>query len=156
MVVTYASLPVGDQNDTLTISPLPGGVLASVLATHWVARYRDPQAELFFDLDLADAVHMDSFIKVSDIVKISSNRIITKGKPKWDEERIFLTSARPDFQKKRMQISGIQTSFKKKYGFIGTQVNNWDAATDAEKEYAYIGDALNQLGANNDEGFYIW
>jgi len=156
VVVTYASLPVGDQSDTLAISALPGSQLATVLATHWVVRYRDPQAELSFNLDLADAIHLDAFIKVSDIVKISSERIITKGRPKWNEEKIFLTSVRPDFQKKRMQVTGLQTSFKKKYGFIGTQVNDWDAATDAEKEYAYIGDALNQLGAANTDGFYIW
>ncbi len=158
VVVTYASLPTADKQDTLAVSALPGSNLATVLATHWVARYRDPRAELTFDLDLADAVHMDRFLRVSDVLKVSSERIVTKGRLKWDEERIFLISVQPDFGKKRFRISGIQTTFKKRYGFVGptTLTADYDGATAAQREYAFIGDGNNYVGAANEDGYYVW
>jgi len=158
VVVTTASLPGSNQSDDLAIVKLPGPELALVLATHWVARYRDPQAELTFNLDIADAIHAGKFIRVSDIIKMTSTRIVTKGKPKWDREVVFLTSVRPDFQRKRVQMTGMQTAFKKRYGFIGPSslTVDYDAATEAQKEYAFIGDGNNQVGSKNEDGYYVW
>jgi len=158
VVVTYNSLPASQKSDNLTISAIPGSAFATTLATHWVARYRDPQAELTFDLDIAGAIHLDKFIKVSDIIKVSSDRIVTKGRPKWNQEPIFITATRPDFDKRKFQVSGIQTTFKKRYGFIGpsTLTSDYDSATTAQKEYAFVGDSNNQVGAAKDDGYYIW
>lgn len=158
VVVTVGELPGTSQSDTLAISSLPGAQLATALATHWVARYRDPQVELSFDLDIADAVHLDRFIKVSDIVKITSDRIVTKGRPKWDQERIFLTAVKPDFSKMKISVEGIHTAFKKRYGFIGPSslICDYDSATKAQKEYAFVGNNDNKVGVKGEDGYYIW
>jgi hypothetical protein len=158
VVVTYASLPGSNQNENLAVTDISGSLFATALATHWVARYRDPQAELTFDLDFGNAIYLNRFLKVSDVIKISSERIITKGKPEWSDELIFLTSARPDFQKKRMRMTGMQTTFAKRYGFIApsTVTADYDGATDDEREYAFIADASNYLGTNNDPAYHIW
>lgn len=158
VVVTYASLPVGNQNDSLAITALPGAQLAGVLASHWVARYADPQAEVKFDLDMAEAVHQDRFLTVADIVKISSPRIFTKGCRGWDQENIVLSSVRPDFEKKRFQVTGLQTAFKKRYGYIGpvTLLDDYDDASEADREYAFVGNSNNRVGTYAEDGYYIW
>lgn len=158
VVVTVGSLPGSNKSDSLAVTAINGVMMATILATHTVARYRDPQAELIFDLNLSDAIWLDQFLKVSDIIKITDDRIITKGRPKWDDERIFLTSVKPDYRNKRMKIEGIQTSFKKRYGFIAPTGNptEYDNASLAEREYAYIADAGGTVGTAGDAPYYIW
>jgi len=158
VVVTTASLPGSNKTDTLTLTALPGLIMATSLASHHVARYRDAQAELLFDLDLRDAVHADRFLRVSDVVSMTSDRIVTRGRPRWSEERIFLTSTRPDFGRKRFRIEAVQTSFKRRYAWIGppTMTSDYDSATDAQKQYAFIADNDDCLGAANDPAYYIW
>jgi hypothetical protein len=159
VVVTYASLPGGNQSDNLSITVLPGAQLAGLLASHWVARYADPQAEINFNLDMSAAVFLDKFIRVSDIIKITSGRIFTKRRAGWDQERIMLSSVKPDFEKKRFKVEGIQTSFKKRYGFISpsAHTDDYDDADENAREYAFVGTtADNEVGTDAEDGYYIW
>ena len=69
----------------------------------------------------------------------------------------MVTSIKPNFKKDQHQITAIQTKLINNYGFISpaSHTNDWDAASDFEKEYAFIGDANNELGTANDPGFVI-
>jgi len=158
VVVTYDDLPGSNQSDNLVISALPGAQHAATLASHWVTRYVDPQAELKFNLDLFAGINLDKFIKVSDILEITSDRIITKGRLGWDRERIMLSSVRPNFAKKQIKITGLQTKFKKSYGYISppSHTDDYDDADAAARKYAFVGDANNQVGSNKEDGYYIW
>jgi hypothetical protein len=158
VVVTAASLPGSDQSDSLTVTLIPGANYALALATHWVVRYRDPQAEIICDLDLSEAIHADRIIRVSDILEITSSRIVTRAKPRWTQERIFVTSASPDFAKKKIGIEAIQTSFTNRYGFIApsSMTNDYDAASAAEREYAFIADGSGFVGSDDDPPYLIW
>jgi hypothetical protein len=83
---------------------------------------------------------------------------VTKGKNGWQAERIFLTSVRPDIEKKEVKISGILTGFKRRYGFIGpaSLTVDYDAASEAEREYAFVGDDANLVGSDNEDGYNIY
>jgi hypothetical protein len=158
VMVTAADLPGGNQSDSLTITQLDGPSIANSLASRWVARYADPQAEIDFSLDLSDAWHNDKLMRVSDIAEVTHDSIVTKGKNGWQAERIFLTSVRPDIEKKEVKISGILTGFKRRYGFIGpaSLTVDYDAASEAEREYAFVGDDANMVGSDNEDGYNIY
>jgi hypothetical protein len=158
VVVTQASLPGSDQNDTLAITLLSGSNYATALATHWVVRYANPQAEIMFQLPIAEAIHEGNLLRVSDIVEITSDQIITKGEPGWTSQSIFLLSTDPDFKKRSMTVSGLHTSFDRRYGFISPSghTDDYDAADSDEREYAFVSDGNDQVGTANDPGYYIW
>jgi hypothetical protein len=158
VMVTVDDLPVGNESDSLAISTLPGSTIAGLLASHWVARYSDPQPEIGFDLDMADGLHNDKLLRVSDVVKVTHESIVSKGKNGWVDERIFLTSVRPDILNKKMRVEGLLTGFKKRYIFIGpaSLTVDYDAATAAQREYFFIGDNDNLVGTAGEDGYYIW
>ena len=69
----------------------------------------------------------------------------------------MLTSVRPDMGKGVVYLEAIEARMYRKGAFISpaSHTADWDAATAAEKEYAFIGNASNQLGAALTDGFYI-
>jgi len=158
VVVTTADLPAGNQTDTITLSATGASIYANSIAHHYVARYSTPQGEAGFDLGLSDAIFQDEFLKPSNLVKVTTNRVATKGEPEWDNEVLLLLSAKMDFGKRKMTVEGLQTGFRRKYAFIGptTMVNDYDSATSADKEYAFIADTSNQLGTDNESAYYVW
>lgn len=67
----------------------------------------------------------------------------------------MLTSVRPE--KDKVSIEVIQTKMYRRYGFIAPAGTlDYDSATAAQKEYAFIGDANNKVGAALVDGYYIW
>ena len=157
VVVDVSALPGSNQNDTVTISALAGASYAAYLANKILARYRDPSAQVGFSIDLNNVAYDSEFIKPTDLKDLTTDEALGKGKDTWNSEPIMLTSVRPDFAGGKVQVEAMQTRMYLKYGFIAPASQpDWDSASDAEKEYAYIGDASNELGAANDEGFVIW
>ena len=158
VVVTTASLPAGNQTDTITLTATGASIYANSIAHHYVARYSTPQSEIGFDLPMVDAIFQDDFLKPSNLVEITTDRVATKGEKEWENEVVLLLSAKMEFGKRKMSLEGIQTGFRRKYGFIGptTMTNDYDSATTAEKEYAFIADTSNYLGASNADSYYIW
>ncbi|MEE9614858.1 MAG: hypothetical protein V3W31_07935 [Thermodesulfobacteriota bacterium] len=158
VLVTTASLPAGNQNDTITISSLEGDDYAAYLAGKLLLRYRNPVATVGFHVDINNVAWNSEFRKPADFVDLTTDEASDKGQDGWNKERMMITSLRPDFSASKVQIEAIQTKMYRNYGFIAPAgYPDWDGATDAQKEYAYIGDAAdNQLGAGNDPGFYIW
>ena len=155
--VDVSALPGSNQSDTITISDLGGANHAAYLANKILARYRDPLAVVGFEVDLNNVAYDSEFIKPTDLKDLTTDEAMEKGKGTWPAERMMLTSVRPDFADGKVRVEAMQTRMYLKYGFIapGGQPD-WDSASEGEKEYAYIGDASNQLGAANDEGFVIW
>lgn len=158
VVVTIASLPGSNQNDTITVSALSGDDYAEYLATKYLTRYRDPVSIVTFKVDINNVAWSSEFIKPTDLKDLTTDEATDKGQNTWSVERMMLTMVRSDFNRGDVQIEAIQTRLFRKYGFIAPAGQpDWDSATEAHQEYAYIGDAANnELGAANDEGFVIW
>ena len=159
VVVTSASLEISSQTDTdITITALNGSSYAATIAQKLLSRYRDPSGPVTFDVDINNMAWASTFIKPTDFKDITTDEAVEKGVNTWSLKRCILTSIRPDFSNNKVRVEAIDANMDRKYAFIASAFQpDWDSATDAEKEYAYIGDAANnQLGAANDPGFYHW
>jgi hypothetical protein len=159
VVVVYDDLPATDQTDTITLNGISGSVLANSIAHHYVARYStSPQGEPKFSLPIHSAVYNNDFVKPGDLVKLTTDSLASRSTPEWDEESVFLLSTNFDPAKKRLECSGMQTGFRRKYGFIGasTITNDYDSATTSEKEYAFIADDRDNLGADDEAAYFVW
>lgn len=162
VMVTSGSLAGSSQTDSdITITALNGTVYTTSVARKILSRYRDPSTVLSFDVDINnvayDAGGGPAFIKPTDFKDLTTDEALEKGLNTWTLERLMLTSVRPDFTRGKVKIEAIETKMDRLYGFIGhTGRPDWDSATDADQEHAYIGDGSNQLGADNDLGFSVW
>ena len=157
IVVDISALPASDKTDVIEISTLDGESYAAYLANKLLARYRDPSSTVSFSIDINNVAHDLEFIKPTDLKDLTTAEASEKGKSTWSKERLMLTSVRPDFSGGKVQIEAIQTRMYKKYGFIAPAGQaDWNLATEAEKEYCFVGDASNQLGTANTEGFVVW
>lgn len=155
VVVTTASLPASDKSDSIAITALNGQAYASDIAQKLLNRYRDPVATVAFDVDMNNIAWASKLIKPTDIKDITTDEACVKGGSTWVKERVMLTSVRPE--KDKVSIEVIQTKMYRRYGFIAPAgTPDYDSATAAQKEYAFIGDANNKVGAALEDGYYIW
>ncbi len=156
VIVTFASLPAGNQVDAITITAIAGDVIAATVSQKLLARYRDPSASVSFDVDINNAAWNSAFIKPTDIKDLTTGEASGKGTTTWVKNRMMLTSVRPDFEKHTVQIEAVETKFYRRYGFIAPAgLPDYGSATDAQKEYAYIGAAgTNYTGGV--AGYFIW
>lgn len=156
VVVDVSALPVSDKIDVITISTLDSLNHATYLANKLLARFRDPASIVELSVDLRNVAFEAVFIKPTDLKDFTTDEAVEKGKSSWIQERMMIYSVRPNDN--NIAIKAVQTRMFKRYGFIAPASQpDWDAASEAEKEYAYIGDAAaNQLGTANDEGVVIW
>jgi hypothetical protein len=158
-VVDFDALPSANASDEILITHLDGDLYARVLADQYLRRYKDPVASVAFDVGINDVCSDGAFRKVTDLVDLTTDEAFEKGEGSWDKERVMLTGFRPDFGKGRASIEAVETRiYTNNYGFVSpaSHTSAWDSATPAEKLYAFVGDANNQLGAANDDGFIIW
>lgn len=159
VVVTNGSLPGSNQADTdITITALNGLLYASAIAQKLLSRYRDPSAVVAFEVDINNVAYNSAFIKPTDLKDLTTDEAAEKGRSSWSGRRCFITSVRPDFARGRVKIEAMDAKLDRKYAVIPPAGQpDWDSATDAEKEYAYIGKVgTNTLGAADDPGFYHW
>lgn len=158
VIITTASLPVANASDTVSITALNGEMYATTLATKLLSRYRDPTTSVSFAVDLNNVAWNSTFIKPTDLKKITSDEVFEKGVTGWTQEQVMLIGVQVDFENAQVKVDAIDIKLYHKYGFISPSSHTavWDSATAAQKEYAFIGDAGNQLGAANTDGFYIW
>ncbi len=139
VVVTFASLPVGNQNDTIVITGINGATLAQTLAQKMLSRYRDPVSTVAFGVDINNAAWASQFIKPTDIKDVTTDEAFEKGVNGWVKERVMLTSVRLDVQAGKLSVEGIETRQYRRYGFIAPAgYPDYGSATDAQKEYCYI------------------
>lgn len=122
------------------------GSTAKVLANRIMGRFAIPPQKYFFDLELKD-----DDLKAGALVNVTSDDIVdVTGAP---EERTFQVLRKEPKGANRVGYTAMDTAFDVRFGFIGNQTNDWDSATNAEKEFGYIGDASNRL--NGEDGFYV-
>ena len=160
VLVVQASLSGSNQTDTITTTSLNGTQHATSLASQTLRRFRDPVATISFEIDINNVVRDSNFMKPTDIVDITTDEAFTKGEATWTTERMVITSLRPNFATGRVKIEAAQSALDKKYGFIAPAgQNDYDTATDSEKERAYIGRASDNKvydGSSYIAGYYIW
>ncbi len=130
---------------------ITSSAIPSVLASRFLRRFRDPAKQATITLELKD-----SGIKTADIVKMTTDQILRI-------DGAVLENRRYQVLKKQQKSLGkfsytlLDTNWTKNYGFIApTGQPDWDAASEAQKAYAYISDGNERLGAADDEGFYIF
>jgi len=157
VLVTTADLPGSSDTGGLTLTAINGASFATFLARKILNRFRDPAASVKFQVGINNVAYGSAFLKPTDLIDLTTDEAFEYGEEGWAGERIMLTSVRPDVEKGVVDVEGLETKQYKIYGFIAPASQpDWDSASDAEKLYAYIGDASNKLGAANDDGRYIW
>ena len=156
--VTYADLPGSSQSDAITVTGLNGDGHATALGARILARYRNPRSKVRLMIDTNDLTFNDAFRKPADFVDLKTDQASEYGDLEWDAERCMILSIRPTPKKHRVEVELMETAMYRKYGFIAPSgYPDWDSASDAQKEYAFIGDVPNnQLGVGNDPGSFIW
>lgn len=160
VLVVAASLPGGNQNDTITTTSLDGTKYATSLASQILRRYRNPIASVTFGIDINNVVRNNTFMKPTDFVDLTTDEASEFGDSTWVNERMFVTSIRPDFATGKVKMEMIESKLVNKYGFIAPAgQNDYDTASGSEKERAYIGRASDNKvydGAAYVPGYYIW
>lgn len=155
VIVTLASLAGSNKTDNIAITALGADTFAAALAQKLLNRYRDPASTVALDIDINNVAFGGVFIKPTDLKDITSDEAVEKGVSAWNKERVMITSVRPD--KDKVSIEAIETRMYRRYGFIAPAGQaNYPAATAAEKERAYIGDANNKVNAGTEDGYYVW
>ncbi|MBI5237705.1 MAG: hypothetical protein HY887_04710 [Deltaproteobacteria bacterium] len=157
VIVTTASLPASNKTDSIGITALSGDTFAATLAQKLLSRYRDPAATVSFEVDINNVAYNSAFIKPTDVKDVTTDEACEKGVVAWNKERVMLTSVRPDIAKGRVQVEAVDMRLYRRYGFISPAgYPDYPSATDAQREYAFIGDGLNKVNAGQEDGYFIW
>ncbi len=158
VVVDTASLPIsGSPSDEIAITSLDGGSHAAALANKLLRRYRDPVSTVGFGLDINDVSNNSEFIKPTDLIDVTTDEACDKGQNDRINERLMITSIRPDFTASKVKIEAVQARMSRRYGFIAPAgYPDYPSATDEQRQYAFIGDASNNVDGGTVDGYYIW
>ncbi len=157
VLITTAGLPASNQSDTVTISPLDAQGYATVLAMKLLTRYRDPTTSISMEIDINNVAWNSTFIKPTDLKKITSGEVFEKGVTGWTQESVMLTSVNPNFESGRVQVEAIETKLYRRYGFIAPAgYPDYGSASAAQKERAFIGNANNKVNGGAEDGYCIW
>lgn len=152
VVVTLASLPGGNQSDTITCTTMAGSTYATALANKILNRFRDPVATIKATMDMNNAVDDSKLIFPTKVFTITTDEVGVFGKESLSSEQVMATRVRP--QGFAVDLSFVQTKLFKRYGFIGSGSVDYDNGA-ADHDYAFIADSSNQLGAANDGAYLI-
>lgn len=156
IVTDYAALPGSNKTDSITLTTLNGSNYARGLARRLLNRYRDPASTIKFKVGFNSMASAGEFIKPTDLKDVTTVYALGKGKTTWSRERVMLTGARLDFEKKIVKVTAVEASFSRRPGFIAPAGQpDYPAATAAQREYAYIGDANNKVNGGTEDGYYI-
>ena len=135
--------------------------MVATLANKWLNRYRDPVATIPFKIGLNDTSNGGEMWKATDTFNLTTDDACVFGKDRLDSEPMMLLSVRPDSINNEIKFSAIQTKIYRLYGFIGpaSMTSDYSAATEAEREYAFIGRASDNKvydGSDYVDGYLIW
>lgn len=156
VLVTNGDLAGSNQSDSITITSLAGSTFASALGQKLLSRYRNPSSTVTFDVDINNVAFGGFFIKPSDLKDLTTDEAFEKGDATWVNERMMLTSVRPDIANNRVRIEAIETKLYRRPAFIAPPGQpDYGAASDAQREYCYIGDASNLVDSGTVDGYYI-
>lgn len=158
--VTVANLPVSDQSDTIDITALNGATYAGALANKYLTRLVDPATSVSFSIDMNNINNQGNLMKVSDTLKLTTDEVFDKDRSGWVEEEVFVTSFRPDYNTSTIDMTVTQARFGvsggKRRGFIAPNgFPDYPSATEAERQYAFIGATGTNIVGGTDDGYYI-
>jgi len=157
LVVDHANLPAQGTSDTITISSLNGLSMASQLAQKILNRYRAPVSTISFEMDINNMVYNSSFIKPTDLKDITTDEAFEYGASSWNKERVMITRVRPDMSNHRVRVEAVETKLYRRYGFVAPAGQpDYPAATQSQRERAYIGDSSNKVNGGTEDGYVIW
>ena len=159
LVIDFATLDgFGNTTETIAITALSGEAYATAIGNKWLSRYRDPVADVSFKIGLNHISNKGDLWKPTDAFTLTTNDACMKGQNSFNAEPMMMLSVRPNDNNSEISLSAIQTKILKKYGFIGasTITSDYPGASEAEREYAFIGDSNNKVNAGADDGYYIW
>lgn len=156
VLVDTASLPGGNQTDTITITAIPGASFATSVGSKYLSKWRNPSTRLKFKVDINNVASGTAFLKPTDLKDITTDDSFEKGDSSWSLERVMLTAVRPDFQNSVIDIEAVETKLYNRYGFIAPAgFPDYTSATDFQKEYCFIGSTANLVGVT-DRGYFVW
>lgn len=157
VLVDTANLPGGNQTDTITITAINGSGFATSVGMKYLSKWRNPSTKLKFKVDMNEVASGSNFIKPTDFKDITTDDAFEKGDSSWIDERVMITSVRPDFENSIIDIEAVETKLYNRYGFIAPAgFPDYTSATDAQKEYGFIGTATTNLVGGVDRGYFIW
>lgn len=160
VIVDTTNLPATGQNDNISITALQGSAFATTIATELINRYRDPAAEVTFDVDINYVAKGNSFIKPTDLIDLTTDEGGYKTVESLDEDRFMIISTRPDLAKGSVAISAIRATMSNRYGFIAPSgFPDYADATEAQRAYAFIGRASDNKvfdGVNSVPGYLTY
>ena len=153
------------QGETITVTALAGDNYAQTLANRTLRRFSNPVATIKWSTDLNDINNGTIFRKPGDFLNITTDEAFEQGENTWVAEQVVITSMRPDYLRQVIQFEATETKFSgsvynSKVGFIHdstTSPTDYDSATDAMKDYAYVCDtpALT-VGTVANPAYVIW
>jgi len=157
IVTDFAGLPGTNQTDPISITALSGSNYAATIANKWINRYRDPVSIVPFKVGLNHTANNGEMWKPTDLFKLTTDDACVKGKDSFNAESMMVLSVRPNSGANEIALSAIQTKLYKRYGFIGSasMTSDYPSATEAEREYAFIGDSNNKVNGGAEDGYYI-
>ena len=160
VIVDVSELPGLDRSDDIVITSLNGDSHAAYIANKQLIRYRDPVSTVSFSIDINDAVNDTFFLKPTDTINLTTDEAVVKGKDSFDSEGMMITGVQPNYRNSSVKIDAIQTKIFLKTGFIAPAgFPDFDTATEAQRQYAFIGRASDNKvfdGTDFVDGFYIW
>lgn len=157
VIVTTASLPVGNTVENIAITALNTGTMVTTLTQKLLSRYRNPAATVSMDVDINSSATGATFMKPSDIKDVTTDEACEKGETSWNKERLMLTSVRPDFATGKVSVEAVETKMYRRYGFIAPAgLPDYPLASVDQRRYGFIGDVNNKVNAGVEDGFYIW
>jgi len=157
LVVDCANLPAHGASDTITISTLNGLSMASQLAQKILNRYRDPVSTISFEMDINNMVYNSTLIRPTDLKDITTDEAFEHGVSAWNSERVMITKVRPDMSNHRVMVEAVETKLYRRYAFIAPAGQaDYPAASQSERERAYIGDNANKVDGGTEDGYIIW
>jgi hypothetical protein len=158
--VDISALPVSTQSDTIDITDGAGSTYSSILANKIMSKYRDPATSVSFSVSINNINNDSNFLKVADTVKMTTDGAFDFGRDSWIEEQMLITSVRPNFTTNKVAITAIQKRAGSTAGLRSSFIApsgqpDYGSATEAQKEYAFIGAAGTNLVGGTDNGYYI-
>lgn len=161
VTVDRSSLPGSGMSDNIVITSINGDLLASILSSRSLKRYRDPIPQVDFSVDINKVSMEGTFIKPTDMVDLSSGEIAYKSNPNVERQRFMIVDASPDFTSNKIKISalkaGLPSDDTRRFAFISpASFPDYPSATEAQREYAFIGDINNLVNGGAEDGYYIW
>ena len=142
VIIDTTATPGGNQSDTITLAALAGSTYASTLANRLLNRYLDPVTTIKGAVDYKDLDNNGTMYVPTDIVKLTTDMVTIYNQGGFNAEPCILLDVKPDESRQRITFEAMPTKLGKKAGFIAPSgYPDYASATEAQREYAFIGRA---------------